>query len=121
MISRVFGTLKKHTHEMDIFAALFPGGSITGAPKEMAMKIIDGLEDYNRGIYTGSLGYITSDGDMDFNIAIRTMTIKDGKGIYPVGGGIVWDSNEEEEWNEAHDKIAVIKSLLSDNPQTIKQ
>jgi len=121
MISRVFGTLKKDIQEMDIFAALFPGGSITGAPKEMAMKIIDGLEDYNRGIYTGSLGCITSDGDMDFNIAIRTMLIKNGKGTYPVAGGIVWDSREEEEWNEAHDKIAVLKSLLSENEQTHKQ
>mgnify|MGYP002725494381 CR=1 FL=1 len=120
MISCVFGTLKKDIQEMDIIAALFPGGSITGAPKEMAMTIIDELEDYDRGIYTGSMGYITSDGDMDFNIAIRTMTIKEKKGTYPVGGGIVWDSQEEDEWSEAHDKIAVIKPLMSDSQQTNK-
>ncbi|MFQ6610423.1 MAG: chorismate-binding protein [Fidelibacterota bacterium] len=108
MISRVYGELRQNTTEMDIFRATFPGGSITGAPKESAMKIIDELEEYSRGIYTGSLGYITSGGDMDFNIAIRTMTVRNGKGIYPVGGGIVWDSDPEKEWDEAIQKSKIL-------------
>ena len=71
------------------------------------MKIIDSLENYQRGIYTGALGYIFSNGDMDFNICIRTMTVKDGIGNYPVGGGIVWDSDPLEEWKEAQQKSKI--------------
>jgi anthranilate/para-aminobenzoate synthase component I len=101
--------LHKSVKEIDILKALFPGGSITGAPKEKSMEIIDSLESYQRGVYTGSLGFIQPNGDMDFNIAIRTMTIQNEKGIYPVGGGIVWDSDFLEEWQEAQQKGAILK------------
>ena len=107
MVSRVYGDLKPSINETDIIKALFPGGSITGAPKEQSMKIIDSLENYQRGIYTGALGSIFSNGDMDFNICIRTMTVKDGIGKYPVGGGIVWDSDPLEEWQEAQQKSKI--------------
>ena len=100
--------------ETDIIKALFPGGSITGAPKEQSMKIIDLLENYQRGIYTGALGSIFSNGDMDFNICIRTMTVKDGIGNYPVGGGIVWDSDPLEEWQEAQQKSKIFTPFKSD-------
>ena len=107
MVSHVYGKLQKSINETDIIKALFPGGSITGAPKERSMEIIDDLENYQRGIYTGSLGYIQKNGDMDFNIGIRTMTIQGDIGIYPVGGGIVWDSDSLEEWQEAQQKSEI--------------
>ena len=112
MISCIEGDLKNNIKESDIIKALFPGGSITGAPKESAMKIIDKLENYSRDIYTGSIGYINDKGDLKFNIAIRTMTLENNNGIYPVGGGIVWDSDAEDEWNETKIKSKILSSLL---------
>ena len=108
MVSRIYGKLQQSINETDIIKALFPGGSITGAPKERSMKIIEALEGYQRGIYTGSLGYIQNNGDMDFNIAIRTMTVQYDRGTYPVGGGIVWDSDPLEEWREAQQKSKIL-------------
>ena len=108
MVSEVYGKLDSNITEIDVIKALFPGGSITGAPKESAMKIIDLLENYQRNIYTGSIGFINNKGDMDFNIAIRTMTVKNKNGSYPVGGGIVWDSNPLEEWQEAQLKSQIL-------------
>ena len=108
MVSRVHGELNHSMREIDIIQALFPGGSITGAPKERAMKIIDSLEDYQRGVYTGALGSIFSNGAMDFSIAIRTMSINDNVATYPVGGGIVWDSDPLDEWQEAQQKSRII-------------
>jgi anthranilate/para-aminobenzoate synthase component I len=108
MVSWVHGKLKIGIRESDIVQALFPGGSITGAPKERSMKIIDSLENYQRGVYTGALGAVFANGNMDFNIAIRTMTIKGDKATYPVGGGIVWDSDPLEEWQEAQQKSRII-------------
>jgi len=112
MVTEVMGNLKINVTESSIISALFPGGSITGAPKERAMEIIDAVEDYNRNFYTGAFGYISPKGNMDMNIAIRTMTITDNQGVYPVGGGIVWDSNPKSEWEEAHHKGAIIDKLL---------
>jgi len=107
MVSRVYGKLHKSIKETDIIKAIFPGGSITGAPKERSMEIIDFLEEYQRGIYTGALGYIHKNGDMDFNIGIRTMAVQGDIGTYPVGGGIVWDSDPMEEWKEAQQKSEI--------------
>ena len=112
MVTEIKGALNNAVKEMDIISALFPGGSITGTPKERAMQIIDSLENYSRGIYTGSIGYITADGEMDFNIAIRTMTIQYQKATYPVGGGIVWDSIPEEEWQETILKAKILENVF---------
>ena len=112
MESKIFGKLKPKINEVDIFKALFPGGSITGAPKESAMKIIDQLENYSRELYTGSIGYITSDGKMDFNIAIRTMINKNNTLNYSVGGGIVWDSISKNEWEETKTKAEILSHLI---------
>ena len=112
MISNITAKLEHDITEIDIIEALFPGGSITGAPKESAMKIIDELEDYSRDIYTGSIGYIKSNGDLNFNIAIRTMTVNKENGEYPVGGGIVWDSNADDEWHEAQLKSKIINDII---------
>ncbi len=113
MITEIEGNLKNEIQEMDIISALFPGGSITGAPKERAMQIIDSLEYYSRNLYTGSIGFITSTGEMDFNIAIRTMTIQNQHAVYPVGGGIVWDSVPKDEWNETNIKARILKNVLN--------
>ena len=114
MVSRVYGELHNSINETDIVKALFPGGSITGAPKEQSMEIIDFLEEYQRGVYTGALGYIQNNGDMDFNIGIRTMTIQGDIGTYTVGGGIVWDSDPLEEWQEAQQKSKIFTPFKYD-------
>ena len=115
MISSIKGSLDNSIEEKDIICALFPGGSITGAPKESAMKIIDNLENYSRDVYTGSIGYIKPNGDLNFNVAIRTMTIKQHVAKYPVGGGIVWDSNPKQEWQEAQLKSEILNPIISSN------
>ena len=112
MVSDIQGNLKHSVSEMDIMKALFPGGSITGAPKESAMSIIDDLETSMRRIYTGSAGYIKSNGNMSFNICIRTLLKIGSEYQYGVGGGIVWDSVAIEEWNEAHQKSKILDPLI---------
>ncbi len=108
MVTDVVGNLNKGINEIDIFKALFPGGSITGAPKQRAIEIIDQIENYSRGIYTGSMGIIKNNGDMIFNIAIRTLTLENNKIQYPVGGGIVWDSDPDDERLEAIQKSKIL-------------
>ncbi len=103
-VSTVEGKLSKDLNPIDILIAMFPGGSITGTPKIKAMQIIEELEEYKRGVYTGSIGYIGFNGDILLNIAIRTMIHKDEKIHFSVGGGIVLDSNPEAEYNETLDK-----------------
>lgn len=95
-------------------AALFPGGSITGAPKVRAMEIIEELEPTRRGAYCGSLGYIGFNQDAEFNIAIRSLHLKDGWLDYQVGGGIVWDSEAESEYQETVDKGRAICETLAE-------
>ena len=96
----------------DALHALFPGGSITGAPKVRAMEIIEELEPTRRGVYCGSVGYIGFDGDAEFNIAIRSLHLKDGFLDYQVGGGIVWDSDPESEFQETLDKGRAIRQAI---------
>jgi len=108
MVTKIHGKIKSNITEKDIFTALFPGGSITGAPKQRAIEIIDEIENYSRGIYTGSMGLITGNGNMIFNIAIRTLTLNNKTITYPVGGGIVWDSNYEDERLEAIQKSKIL-------------
>lgn len=120
MVSKVCGELQRDISETDIINALFPGGSITGAPKESAIEIIDKLENYNRGIYTGAMGYITEAGSMDFNISIRTIEINNNRAVYPVGGGIVWDSDPHDEWQETQVKTAILNDLFADEEKNQK-
>ena len=112
MVTKIKGKLNQNINELEILKALFPGGSITGAPKESAMKIIDKLELEPRKIYTGSAGYITPHGNMKFNICIRTLLRYNNNYEYGIGGGIVWDSIAKEEWNEAHQKSKILEPLL---------
>ena len=97
----------------DALEALFPGGSITGAPKVRAMEIIEELEPSRRGAYCGSVGYIGFNDDAEFNIAIRSLHLKDGLLDYQVGGGIVWDSEPESEYQETMDKGRAISETLN--------
>jgi para-aminobenzoate synthetase component 1 len=101
MVSRVRAKLLRRTGISQIFAALFPCGSITGAPKIRAMEILNELEGAPRGAYCGSIGWIAPNGEMRFNVAIRTLTLFDGgEAIYNVGGGVVFDSTAESEYRE---------------------
>ena len=118
LVSTVTGQLLPGLKPSDILKAVFPGGSITGAPKIRAMEIIEELEPHTRGLYTGSIGYMGFDGAWDFNIVIRTILLKDGKAFVHVGGGIVSDSKPEDEYNETLDKakalFMVLKGQLND-------
>ncbi|MCX7920913.1 MAG: aminodeoxychorismate synthase component I [Clostridia bacterium] len=113
MVSTVTGELRNECDAVDCLQATFPGGSITGAPKIRSMEIIDMLEPTCRHIYTGAIGYIGFDGDMDMNIVIRTILVNGQRAYYQVGGGIVWDSKPENEYQETLDKgFALKRSLL---------
>ncbi|MFP4157546.1 MAG: aminodeoxychorismate synthase component I [Opitutales bacterium] len=110
--ARVQAHLRPGCDLYDALGAAFPGGSITGAPKVRAMEIIEELEPTRRGVYCGSVGYIGFDGDAEFNIAIRSLHLKDGWLDYQVGSGIVWDSDPQREYQETLDKARAIRETL---------
>jgi para-aminobenzoate synthetase component 1 len=99
-VATVAGKLRDDVNFCDILKAVFPGGSITGAPKIRSMQIINETEPTARGVYTGSIGYIGLDGSVCLNIAIRTIIIKNKSAYVQTGGGIVADSDPMAEWNE---------------------
>lgn len=112
LVSTVEGVLKEDKDHIDCLRACFPGGSITGAPKIRAMEIIDELEPNQRGVYTGSIGYIGFNGETDLNIVIRTMVMTGEKIYFHAGGGIVADSDPAIEYEETlHKAKALIKTL----------
>jgi para-aminobenzoate synthetase component 1 len=112
LVSTVTGILAEGQHALDLLRNCFPGGSITGAPKIRAMEIIEELEPNRRGIYCGAIGYIGFDGNMDTNIAIRTFVHSDNTIRFWAGGGIVYDSVMEDEYQESYDKAAALLDLL---------
>lgn len=111
MTSTIESRLKKETGLVEIFKALFPCGSITGAPKVATMKVIDDLEPYSRGVYCGTIGILCPNGDSIWNVAIRTILTdkKRGTHYYGVGGGITWDSEAEDEYQETVHKSEILK------------
>ncbi|MFA4842492.1 MAG: aminodeoxychorismate synthase component I [Candidatus Omnitrophota bacterium] len=109
----ISGRLHKEKDRLDLLNACFPGGSITGVPKIRAMQIIEELEPHRRGIYTGSLGYLSFSGDMDFNILIRTILKNNDTIKFGVGGGIVADSLPEDEYEETMVKARAMMEALS--------
>ncbi len=113
LVSTVTAEMRDELSVVDLLEASFPGGSITGAPKIMAMKVIDELEPTQRNIYTGSIGYIDFNGNVDLNIVIRTIVCKDQKAYLQVGGGIVWDSDEYLEYDETLDKARALMNALN--------
>jgi len=112
LVSTVTGTLEPGRDAIDLLCATFPGGSITGAPKVRAMEIIAELEPSRRGVYCGSIGYLSVTGVMDTSIVIRTYQAVHGRVYFSAGGGIVADSDPEQEYRETFDKArALIRAL----------
>ncbi len=114
MISDVSATARPEYDLVDVLAALFPGGSITGAPKIAAMDAIERAEGLKRGFYCGSLGVIDDGGRAVFNILIRTAVAAGGRLLYQTGGAIVADSSAEQEWAETKVKAAALMQALND-------
>ena len=114
LVATVVAEVRPECDAVDCIEATFPGGSITGAPKIRAMEIIDELEPTQRGVYTGSIGYIGFDGTMDLNIAIRTVVLKGDRAYLQVGGGITWDSDPEAEYEECLVKAKALIQALSE-------
>ena len=108
----VSGVLEDSVDAIECAKAMFPGGSITGAPKIRAMQVIDELERGQRGVYTGSIGYFDVSGRADLNIAIRTLRLAEGRVSFQVGGGIVWDSDPESEYEETLLKAKAMVAAL---------
>ncbi len=119
LVSNVKGILRENTAALTVLKALFPGGTITGVPKIRCMEIIAELEQKPRGIYTGSIGYIGFNGEMDLNIAIRTWVQQKNEISFQVGAGIVADSNPEKEYKETLQKAAALLKALDplENPK----
>jgi para-aminobenzoate synthetase component 1 len=111
MTSTVQAEVTPETSLAEILKALFPCGSVTGAPKIAAMKRIQETESEPRGLYCGSLGWLAPNGDFSLNVAIRTLVLDEaGQGRYHVGGGIVYDSNPEQEWDECNWKARILNT-----------
>jgi para-aminobenzoate synthetase component 1 len=127
-VATVEGRLREDVTFGDILKAVFPGGSITGAPKIRAMEIIDELEPTQRSVYTGSIGFIGIDGSVCLNIAIRTIIIASGRAFAQTGGGIVADSQPEAEWDEMITKalallagITAVSELAAPGKKDVKE
>ncbi len=112
IVSNVSGILASGKDCFDVIRAVFPGGTITGVPKVRCMEIIEELEGRRRGSYTGSLGYIGYNGNMDLNIIIRTFLVKGGKAYVQAGAGIVADSDPEREYYESLKKAEALLNTL---------
>lgn len=113
LVSTVTGRLAPGKDAIDLLAACFPGGSITGAPKQRAMEIIEALEPHRRGVYCGAIGYLGFDGAMDLNIAIRTLACAGGQVRFCAGGGLVADSEAAAEYQECLDKASALRDVLA--------
>jgi len=108
IVSNVEGKITENTTALDVLRACFPAGTVSGAPKIRAMEIIAELEPVKRGIYSGAVGYLGFDGDMDTAIAIRTAIIKDDMLHVQAGAGVVYDSDPQAEWQESMNKARAI-------------
>ena len=111
LVSTVRGTLRADVGLAALLRATFPGGSVTGAPKQRAMEIIEELEPVRRGPYTGATGWLGAAGDLDLAIAIRTALVRNGRLTLSVGGGIVADSRADAELAETIAKAAAFTAL----------
>ena len=114
IVSNVVGRLRKGYDQFDLLKAMFPGGTITGCPKIRSMEIIEELEPFKRHLYTGSIGYLDFNGNMDLNIVIRSIVLHKKKGYLQVGAGIVYDSDPESEyWECLHKGKALVDALCA--------
>jgi para-aminobenzoate synthetase component 1 len=114
LVAAIEGRLRPDVGPVDILRALFPGGSVTGAPKIRAMEIIDELELNRRSLYTGAIGYWSRGGSSAFNIAIRTIVVEGDRASYQVGGGIVADSDPDAEYEETLAKGCALRAVLEE-------
>lgn len=117
LVSTVRGRLRPDCNQFDLLRATFPGGSMIGAPKIEAMKIIDELEPYKRTIYAGAIGYFDYAGPVDLNIVIRTFVVKEGHCYFSVGGAVVVDSDPVGEYRETMDKARALIQALENVPR----
>ncbi|MDX2473529.1 MAG: aminodeoxychorismate synthase component I [Candidatus Krumholzibacteria bacterium] len=113
LVSTVRGELKPEYDAFDLVRACFPGGSMTGAPKIEAMKIIDSIEPVKRGVYSGALGFIAAGGAMDLGMVIRTVVCQNGIATFGVGGAVVSDSDPDAEYEETMDKARAMITAIS--------
>lgn len=120
IVSNVRGEVEEDKDAFDLVKAVFPGGTITGAPKIRTMEIIEELEPVRRGIYTGSIGWIGYSGDAELNIVIRTLLAKDGKAHVQAGAGIVIDSNPENEYKESLKKAIALWRAKERSEETVR-
>ncbi len=112
LVSTIRGKLREDLDGIDAVRACFPGGSMTGAPKIEAMKMIDELEHHARGVYSGAIGWLESNGTLDLNIVIRTVVARDGRATYGTGGAVTADSDPEAEWRESLDKVRALARAI---------
>ena len=112
IVSDVVGTLKEGLTSLDVLRATFPAGTVSGAPKVRAMQIIEELENERRGIYAGSVGYVSFQGNMDMAITIRTAVVRDREVFVQAGAGIVADSVPEKEWEETLNKAKALMKAV---------
>jgi para-aminobenzoate synthetase component 1 len=112
LVSTISGELRSDRNAWDLLRDSFPGGSITGAPKRRAMEIITELETHERQVYCGSVLYVSADGRMDSNIAIRSLLCRQGEVCCWGGGGIVADSDWQQEYQESYDKVGRFLTAL---------
>jgi anthranilate synthase component 1 len=115
MVTHVSGTLRGSYDQFNAFKALFPAGTVSGAPKIRAMEIIDGLEPSKRGPYAGALGYFSSNGSCDFAIILRSLFIRGKKAYLQAGAGIVMESDPSLEWKETEQKLNAVLLALKDS------
>jgi anthranilate synthase component 1 len=120
IVSTVTGKLKSNESAIDALYAVFPAGTLSGAPKPRAMEIIESLEDVRRGIYGGTIGYIDFNGNLDTCIAIRTTVIKDGIAYVQAGAGVVADSDAESENQECLNKAAAVLGAIASANAMVK-
>ncbi len=114
--SNIVGRRRAGVGPWDVIRAVFPGASITGVPKVRCMEIIDELEPVRRGAYTGAAGWVAPTGECDWNILIRTITLRGGRAYAHVGGGIVADSDPQREYQETWAKAAALLAALGAAP-----
>ncbi|HYB67045.1 MAG TPA: anthranilate synthase component I family protein, partial [Candidatus Acidoferrales bacterium] len=112
IVSRVSGQLKPDCDAIDTFKAVFPAGTVSGAPKKRAMEIIDELEPSRRGPYAGAIGYFSYNGNADFAITIRTLVAEGNRAYIQTGAGIVADSEPAREWFETEHKAKALLHAL---------
>jgi anthranilate synthase component 1 len=114
LVSHVSGRLREDMAALDALRAVFPAGTVSGAPKIRAMEIIAELEGEQRGVYAGAVGHVGFNGDLDTCIALRTMVVKDGVAYVQAGGGVVADSVPAEEYRESYNKAAALLRAIEE-------